>query len=237
LIILLAASIANAASLEEAVVKVTSTRRFPNVTRPWMKLRPTGTTGTGVVISGSRVLTCAHLVTDAGEVTLQGHDSGRRVDAKVQVIGPDIDLAILTPSEPELLARRSPLPRSADLPAVMAPVLVYGFPIGGNGLSVTRGIVSRVVFGRYAAGSPCLQLQVDAAINPGNSGGPALAGGKMVGLASSRLVGAEGISFILPNEEIDTFLDDMKDGRYDGKPWLAGQFQATENEGLRFHDR
>ena len=76
-------------------------------------------------------------------------------------------------------------------------------------------------------------MQVDAAINPGYSGGPALVDGKMVGLASSRLVGAQGISFILPNEEIDAFLDDVRDGRYEGKPRLSAEYQAIENEGLR----
>ena len=49
----------------------------------------------------------------------------------------------------------------------------------------------------------------------------------MVGLASSRLVGAQGISFILPNEEIDTFLDDVKDGRYEGKPRLRGSTRRS----------
>jgi hypothetical protein len=55
----------------------------------------------------------------------------------------------------------------------------------------------------------------------------------MVGLASSRMIGAQGISFILPNEEIDTFLDDVKDSHYDGKRRLAGQYQTIENEALR----
>ncbi len=233
LIVLLATSIVSAAGPEDSVVKVTSTRRFPNVIRPWTKLRPAETTGTGVVIPGNRILTCAHLVTYASEITVQGRDGARRVDAKVEVIGLEIDLAILTPSEPEFLARRPPLPRAAGLPEVMAPVLVYGYPVGGNGLSVTRGIVSRVGFGQYAGGALGLHLQVDAAINPGNSGGLALVDGKMVGLASSKMIGAQGISFIVPNEEIDTFLDDVKDGRYDGKPWLAGQYQTIENDGLR----
>jgi S1-C subfamily serine protease len=54
---------------------------------------------------------------------------------------------------------------------MMALALVYGYPIGGSGLSVTRGIVSRVGFGQYAGGALGLHLQVDAAINPGNRGG------------------------------------------------------------------
>ncbi len=189
--------------------------------------------GSGVVIPGNRILTCAHLVTYASEITVQGRDGGRRVDAKVEAVGQGIDLAVLTPNAPDFLAKRPPLPRATDLPDVMAPVLVYGYPIGGNGLSVTKGIVSRIGFGQYGGGTLGLHLQVDAAINPGNSGGPALVDGKMVGLVSSRMVGTQGISFILPNEEIDVFLDDIKDGRYEGKPHLSDEYQSLENEALR----
>ena len=218
---------------DDAVVKVTSTRRFPNVIRPWTKLGPTETMGTGVVMPGDRILTCAHLVTYARDITVQGREGGHRVDAKIEAIGQGIDLVLLTPNDPDFLAKRPPLSKATEMPEVMAPVLVYGYPVGGNGLSVTKGIVSRIGFGQYEGGALGLHLQVDAAINPGNSGGPALVDGKMVGLASSRLVGTQGISFILPNEEIDTFLDDVKDGRYEGKPNLSGEYQPLENEALR----
>ena len=46
--------------------------------------------------------------------------------------------------------------------------------MGGDSLSITKGIVSRVVMTRYAhASNKLLGIQIDAAINPGNSGGPA----------------------------------------------------------------
>ena len=49
-----------------------------------------------------------------------------------------------------------------------------GYPLGGDSLSITKGIVSRVVMTRYAhASNKLLGIQIDAAINPGNSGGPA----------------------------------------------------------------
>ena len=88
------------------MVQVTSTRRFPNVIRPWTKLGPTETMGTGVVIPGNKILTCAHLVTYVRDVTVQGRDGGRRVDAKVEAVGQGIDLAVLTPNDPDFLAKR-----------------------------------------------------------------------------------------------------------------------------------
>ncbi len=176
-----------------------------------------------------------HLVTYAREVTVQGRDGGRRVEAKVQAVGPGIDLAILVPTELDFLNGRPPLTRAEGPPAVMATVLVYGYPIGGAGLSITKGIVLRVGFAAYDEQTFGLRLQVDAAINPGNSGGPALVDGKSVGLAFAQLDEAQRISYILPNEEIDAFLDDVRDGRYDGKPRLSSQLQlqVAENEALR----
>ena len=77
-----------------------------------------------------------------------------------------------------------------------------------------------------------LRIQVDAAINPGNSGGPALVDGKMTGLVYG-VAGAENVGYLIPNEEIDDFLKDVADGRYDGKPFPAEQWQTLENEALR----
>ena len=109
---------------------------------------------------------------------------------------------------------------------------VKGFPIGGTGLSTTQGIVSRIDYAYFETGSMGLRIQVDAAINPGNSGGPALVNGKMTGLVYG-VAGAENVGYLIPNEEIDDFLKDVADGRYDGKPYPSEQWQSLENEALR----
>jgi S1-C subfamily serine protease len=233
--LLLPINIATASGPADSIVKVVSQVRPPNPIRPWIRQGPVELSGTGIVLDGRRILTCAHLVNYAREVTVQGRDGGRRVEAKVQAIGPGIDLAILAPTEPDFLRDRPPLPRAEGPPAMMATVLVYGYPVGGAGLSITKGIVSRVGFAAYDEHTFGLRLQVDAAINPGNSGGPALVDGKSVGLAFAQLDEAQRISYILPNEEIDAFLQDVRDGRYDGKPMLSSrlQFQVPDNEALR----
>ena len=78
-----------------------------------------------------------------------------------------------------------------------------------------------------------LRVQIDAAINPGNSGGPALVADQMVGLAFSRLGGGDNIGYIIPVEEIELFLRDIADGRYDGKPAMFDELQTLENPALR----
>jgi hypothetical protein len=126
-----------------------------------------------------------------------------------------------------------PLARAKSLPGIKDVVLAYGFPEGGNSLSITKGIVSRVEFTPYNFPVFGLRIQIDAAINPGNSGGPAVVGDKMIGLTFSRLVDAENIGYIIPSEEIDLFLQDIADGHYDGKPAMYDSLQTLENPALR----
>src|SRR5262249_46064828 len=126
---------------------------------------------------GKKILTNAHLVLYAGEVFVQARQGGDRVEAKVAAIGPGIDLAVLTLDDDTFFDNRPPMPRADTLPEPMANLVVYSFPVGGNGLSVTKVMMSRIEYGAYYFQAAGLRIQVDAAINPGNSGGPALVGG------------------------------------------------------------
>jgi S1-C subfamily serine protease len=227
---LLPAGVAEAAALEDSVVKVLSMIRPPNPIRPWIPQNTVEFSGSGVVIDGHRILTNAHLVTYASQVRVQGRRGGRWIEAKVEACGPGIDLAVLKLDDETFFADRPPLPRAPKLPAVTAGVAVYGYPIGGTGLSVTRGTVSRIDYDALDAVTGALQIQVDAVINPGNSGGPAMVADQMVGLVYGQ---DENIGYVLANEEIDTFLVDVKDGRYDGKPRLLDRFQRLENDAIR----
>jgi hypothetical protein len=76
-------------------------------------------------------------------------------------------------------------------------------------------------------------VQIDAPINPGNSGGAIVAGDRMVGLAYSIIASANNIGYVIPNEEVELFLRDVADGRYDGKPQLLDDTQTLENPVLR----
>jgi len=142
-------------------------------------------------------------------------------------------LAVLKLDDESFFATHPPLARAKTLPSIKDAVLAYGFPEGGNNLSITKGIVSRVEFTPYNYPVSGLRIQVDAAINPGNRGGPALGGHKMIGLTFSRLNDAQNIGYIIPSEEIDLFLKDIADDHYDGKPAMYDDLQTLENPALR----
>jgi S1-C subfamily serine protease len=219
--------------VEGAVVKIFATTRNPDLARPWARQAPGEQTGSGVVIDGHRILTNAHVVAYAGQLQVQASGEGDKFSARVAAVAPGIDLAVLTLEDESFFQRHAPLQRSGSLPQVKDAVLAYGFPVGGTSLSITKGIVSRIEFVAYNGSTSGLRVQIDAAINPGNSGGPATVGDRMVGLAFSKLNGAQNIGYIIPDEEIEIFLRDIADGHYDGKPMLHDELQTLENPALR----
>jgi S1-C subfamily serine protease len=220
-------------NVENAVVKVFSTLRFPDPFRPWTKQAPTDVTASGVVIEGKRILTNAHVVLYSSQVQIQANQAGDKISATVVAVAPGIDLAVLKLDDDSFFKTHAPISRANTLPDIKDPVLAYGFPTGGTALSITKGIVSRIEFVPYNYPVSGLRIQIDAAINPGNSGGPAIAGDKMIGLAFSHLDQAQNIGYIIPNEEVDLFLKDIADGHYDGKPALFDELQTLENPALR----
>jgi S1-C subfamily serine protease len=224
-----------AAPPEDSVVRVFATVRYPNPLKPWTNGNQVEISGSATVIDGNRILTNAHLVLYASDVLVQARRGGDKIEAKVEMVAPDMDLAVLTVKDAKFFDKCPALLRSKSLPKAQDNVAVYGFPLGGNDLSVTKGVVSRIDFGAYSEQATGLIVQVSAAINPGNSGGPAVVGDKMIGIVFSRLQEQQNIGYIIPNEEIDLFLDDIKDGRYDGKPVEAAgtTFQRCDNKALR----
>jgi S1-C subfamily serine protease len=228
-----AQSRADTRAIESAVVKVFTVARQPDVYRPWSRGAPQESTGSGVIIDGKRILTNAHVVNYASRVEVRAKEGGDKRAAKVVAIARGIDLAVLELEDTSFFEGRTVPKRANVLPAIKDEVLAFGFPIGGDALSITKGIVSRIEFVSYNWPVSGIRIQVDAAINPGNSGGPVFAGNQMIGLAFAYTGGANNIGYIIPNEEIELFLADIADSKYDGKPILADQMQTLENPALR----
>jgi S1-C subfamily serine protease len=214
-------------------VKISASVRQLDPFRPWTNGAAHDVTGSGVVIGGKRILTNAHVVNHASQVFIQPDKSSEKLSGKVEILAPGIDLALIKLDDESFFDAHPALPASSKIPALQQTIFVYGYPEGGSELSITRGIVSRLEFAEYYLLTRGLRVQVDAAVNPGNSGGPAVADGQLIGIAFSKLQQSDNIGYIIPMEEINQFLADVKDGRYDGKPVLEIDVQKLENDALR----
>jgi len=220
-------------AIENSVVKVFATVRYPDFYKPWARQAPVDFTGSGVVIEGKRILTNAHVVLYSSQVQVQANQSADKIPATVETIAPGIDLAVLKLDDETFFDSHLPIPQAKTLPAITDSVTVYGYPTGGTSLAITKGIVSRIEFAPYRYPVAGLKIQIDAAINEGDSGGPAVADDKMIGLTFSHLSGSENVGYIIPVEEIELFLKDVADGHYDGKPAMYDSVQTLENPALR----
>ncbi|WP_455365362.1 S1C family serine protease [Kaarinaea lacus] len=219
--------------INSSIVKIIATHNHPDYASPWQLVGIHTVTGSGVIIAGNRILTNAHVVADQTLLEVQREGSGVTYNADVAFVCHSCDLAILTVEDPAFFANAKPL-EIDGLPKLQSRVNVYGFPTGGETISITEGIVSRIEVDYYVHSSDrYLLVQVDAAINPGNSGGPAISGGKIIGIAMQALESAENIGYIVPAPIISHFLEDVKDGSYDGFPELDIYVQTIENRALR----
>ncbi|GAB4836624.1 Protease Do-like 9 [Ancistrocladus abbreviatus] len=221
----------------DAVVKVFCVHTEPNFSLPWQRKRQYSSSSSGFIIGGRRVLTNAHSVEHHTQVKLKKRGSDTKYLATVLAIGTECDIAMLTVDDDEFWEGVSPV-EFGDLPALQDAVTVVGYPIGGDTISVTSGVVSRMEILSYVHGSTeLLGLQIDAAINSGNSGGPAFNDkGKCVGIAFQSLKheDVENIGYVIPTPVIMHFIKDYeKNGAYTGFPVLGVEWQKMENPDLR----
>lgn len=235
LILLLTAGPAAASGVKSSVVKVYTVFNRPNYHEPWQRLGQQIFHGSGAIIEGNRILTNAHVVSDQTFVRVRRAGEAKRYTARVESVAHESDLALLSVSDERFFHGAPALP-IGDLPNFQDRVAVYGFPDGGDKISITQGIVSRIEHSRYAhSGAYLLTCQIDASINSGNSGGPVMAGEKMVGVAFQGISGGdfENIGYMIPAPVIRHFLRDMADGRHDGTPDLGLSLQKLENPDFR----
>lgn len=216
-----------------SVVKISVTVRNPDFSHPWNKANPTEASGTGFLIEGNRIVTNAHVVRYASQVYVQPDQSDEKSAATVEAISYGLDLAILKLESPDAIGDLKPLEIETEITPLRSEVNVYGFPIGGDQISITKGIVSRIEYTNIGSNQLGLRAQIDAAINPGNSGGPAITNNKVVGVAFSGVKNANNIGYLIHSTELVGFLKDIEDGRCDGKATLWASFQTTENSALR----
>lgn len=213
-------------------VRVYCTYQDPDHESPWQTTAPRSSTSSGVVVGPGRILTGAHCVANATFLQVQKGSSPAKVVARVLAVAHDCDLALLEVDK--AFTRGIKAAELGTLPRLGDEVSVVGFPVGGEELSITEGIVSRIEVQSYEHSERnILAVTVDAAINSGNSGGPVFHRGKVVGIAFQSLEDAENIGEMVPAPVIKTFLEGVRRGKPTDVPGLGVVVQHVENPALR----
>jgi S1-C subfamily serine protease len=232
--------------IQKSLVRITATSVEPDYRAPWNAGGLQRGVGAGFVISDNRIMTNAHVVANSRYITVERDGDPNKYPATVQFIANDCDLALITVSAPDFFKNMLPL-KFGGIPALESTVSAYGYPIGGERMSVTTGIVSRIDFQLYTHSliDQHLAIQISAQINPGNSGGPVMQDARVVGVAFQGYSGdvAQGVAYMIPTPVINRFLKDISNGHYDEYPDLAITYAKLQNPaqrkflGLRDDDR
>mmetsp|Transcript_37567 Transcript_37567/g.83659 ORF Transcript_37567/g.83659 Transcript_37567/m.83659 type:complete len:631 (-) Transcript_37567:577-2469(-) len=224
-----------------SVLKVFVTKVDPNYGMPWQMCPQRSSTGSAFVIDNERrwILTNAHVVTNGTAVYVRRPGLAKKFKADILAEAKVCDLALLTVPDPGFWDPELRAVEFEEVPELQSPIAVVGYPVGGDSLSITKGIVSRLALVRYSAAARLLGIQIDAAINPGNSGGPAFSDldqGKVAGVAFSKNVSSttDNIGYIIPLQVVRHFLDEYEAlGKHRGVPSGGFQVQEMENPAQR----
>jgi S1-C subfamily serine protease len=222
-------------TLRRSVVKLFTVLKEPKYYQPWDLEYQKTSGGSACIVSGHRILTNAHVISHHQYIQALKPGDSKKYTARVLHVDHDTETALLTVDDPQFFEGTTAV-RFGELPFRNAKISVYGFPMGGNELCVTAGIVSRIEVRRYTH-SQChlLALQTDAAINPGNSGGPVFMNDELIGIAfqSYKQKDLEKSGYVVPISIIRHLFDDLADGQITGVPDLGIYWQKIENDSLR----
>jgi serine protease Do len=215
-----------------AVAQVFSQVAEIDIMQPYRAPGQSQSTGTAFFISDDgELVTNAHVIDQAKAVWIQIPGLGKRqLDVDIVGICFDRDLALLKLRPDSLERIKKELGGittlslgDSDTVDRAEEIMAIGYPLGQQGLKSTVGVVS---------GREQHLIQIDAAINPGNSGGPSVdMSGNVIGINTMYIAGAQNVGYIIPVNELQLVLDELREKKIVRKPFLGILYSnAGENE-------
>jgi S1-C subfamily serine protease len=187
--------------------------------------------GSGLVFApDGYVLTNAHVAGGARELEL-GFTDGSTTRAHLVGLDHATDLAVVRASGP--VPRHARFGESASL-RVGQLVVAIGNPLGFSS-TVSAGVVSALGRTMRARDGRAMEniIQSDVALNPGNSGGPLVdSRGRVVGVNTAIILGAQGISFSVPIDTAKWVVAELMTSGRVRRGWLgiAGQNRPLQKD-------
>lgn len=222
---------------KHSVLKISAEGHEYSYSYPWQGPQSSAWGGSGFVVNFEGkpyIITNAHVSADASQLEVRIASDDTKYLAKVVNVDHDCDLAMLQVDDASFWEKVKPL-ELGGMPGLQDKLKVVGFPMGGNEMCITKGMVSRSEVGSYChSGVELLHTQVTAEINPGNSGGPAIFENKVLGVAFQGIMFGDGLGYIIPAPVLRHFIaDTVKPEPYQGFPNLEFTYQKMENKYIR----
>jgi S1-C subfamily serine protease len=216
--------------LKRSVVKIFTTIQNVDFYEPWKPGAQVQLEGCGVVIPGNRILTTSHFVNKGNYIEVQKFGETKRYVAKVEQIGYDMDLALLSLEDKEFFKDSLPA-EFGDMPSPGDKILIHG----GEELSKKEDTLSGLDMvwstesERYLPG-----LITYDAIDAKKNGCPVFDDGKFIGLTFDSLHEPEKTGSLIPVNVVQRFLKGIQGGRtYNGFPDIGVLVQTLENPSLQ----
>ena len=222
------------ANQSQSVVKIFASVSIPNYKYPWQTPKVSEFSGSGAIIKGNQILTSAHVVSGAKYIEIKKENDPKKYIATLKYISHQADLALLSVDDTSFFDATKAFEINENVKH-QDKVTVVGYPIGGDTISTTTGVISRIEYINYVwSGEYLPAIQIDAAINSGNSGGPTIDhNGNLIGIAMMKLEKSSNIAYIVPSIIVNQFLQDAKDKKIDGFFKLRTFYQNIENHSLK----
>lgn len=178
--------------------------------------------GSGFAISQNTIITNAHVVEDADDVTIKLYNH-KNIYGKVVKKDKDRDLALI-----EVEENLTPLNFNYDENlAIGTEVYAIGAP-KDIPYTMTKGIISA----KDREIGSCKYIQIDASINAGNSGGPLVnENGEVIGINTLKMTNAEGIGFAIGTSDINNFINDIEENINDDDSTNDTKIYSYDNDG------
>ncbi len=207
---------------------------FPKLKKGKEKTKIGG--GSGFIVSSEGyVITCNHVVGDPEADYAVILDPKNKYSAKVLARDPLVDIAILKINDKNL-----PYVEMGDSNKIELgeTVVAIGNPLGEFEDTLSAGIISGLsrkitAYGGLPLKATSLRglIQTDAAINPGNSGGPLVnMEGKVIGVNTAMVMGAENIGFAIPINYAKNILEEVRKYGKIRRPFLGVRYVILNPE-------
>jgi S1-C subfamily serine protease len=132
-----------------SLVKIWTVEATVNYALPWQVEEQLEFTGSGFAIEGRRIVTNAHVISQAVSVRVRREGDAQKFEARVHAVCPEMDLAVLTVADEAFWddgddGGAACARLSGALPRIGEATTVIGYPTGGEQVAAPRPTIRSV---------------------------------------------------------------------------------------------